>query len=148
MEVRIFDNADEIAVAASEMFVKIINDKNGAVLGLVELAAFRIDVLVQLLQPGNAVAVRPRAVYRGQQSLPFLRVGNALRCGSEVLEGGLVPGGVQYLPRLALGNAEALHAAKYRLDLFRNIVRGLLNSLVHLGGGLLCRSHAVKHVLS
>ena len=28
MEVRIFNNADEIAVAASEMFVKIINDKN------------------------------------------------------------------------------------------------------------------------
>ena len=28
MEVRIFNNADEIALAASELFVKIINDKN------------------------------------------------------------------------------------------------------------------------
>ena len=34
MEVRIFNNADEIALAASELFVKIINDKNDAVLGL------------------------------------------------------------------------------------------------------------------
>lgn len=34
MEVKIFNSADEIASAASEMFVKIINDKNDAVLGL------------------------------------------------------------------------------------------------------------------
>lgn len=34
MEVKIFNNADEIASAASELFIKIINEKNDAVLGL------------------------------------------------------------------------------------------------------------------
>ena len=34
MEVKIFDNAEEIAVAAAKLFVDIINEKNDAVLGL------------------------------------------------------------------------------------------------------------------
>ena len=34
MEVKIFNNAEEIASAASEMFIKIINKKSDAVLGL------------------------------------------------------------------------------------------------------------------
>lgn len=34
MEVKIFNNAEEIASAASEMFIKIINEKSNAVLGL------------------------------------------------------------------------------------------------------------------
>lgn len=34
MEVKIFENAEEIAVAAAKMFIDIINEKNDAVLGL------------------------------------------------------------------------------------------------------------------